>query len=797
MKRSHTRTIVAGVLVVAATLVAWQVGKRRFPAQFPFGKMGSITIDYPAQGSIFPPEFPSPTWLWTDTDARATFWEIRVSFADGSSAIRAESAGARMRIGQSDPRCVSPTNQPPALTPKQAAAHTWVPDAATWSAIKKHSVGRPATMVITGHRQRGSKAILSRGQVSIQTSSDPVGAPIFYRDVPLMPSENEKGVIKPLSPQAVPLIAWRLRNVADRQSRVLMQGLHTCANCHSFSADGTTLALDMDGPQNDKGLYAIVKVQPQMAIRKEDLVTWSNFRGKLGSKLRVGFMSQISPDARHVITTVNDPGIDQTDYERRKDPIDLVRNYYVANFKDYRFLQVFYPTRGVLAWYHRGSEHLEYLPGADDARFVHANAVWSPDGKYLVFARAPARDAYPGGAPPAEFATDPKETQIQYDLFRIPFDEGKGGKPEPVVGASGNGMSNSFPKISPDGRWIVFVQARNGLLMRPDGQLYIVPASGGKARRMTCNTPLMNSWHSFSPNGRWLVFSSKSRSPYTQMYLTHIDESGNDSPAILIEESTAPNRAVNIPEFVNIPADGMVHIDTPAAEFALHVDLAVESMKKAQFEAAVLEWKKALEFAPTESWVHNNLGVALTESGKLDEAILHYREALASTPQFAEAYNNLGEALSRQGAVPEAISQFEKAVELDPGRAVAHRNLGAALARARRTDEAIFHLRKAVEGKPDSSEARRDLGHALAQNGDLPEASVQLEQAVRLSGGKDALAMYLLGRVYADLGRLPEAQQAQQRAAAIAAEQPLAGALSPDRAIPTGHLETSFPHRGQ
>ena len=71
---------------------------------------------------------------------------------------------------------------------------------------------------------------------------------------------------------------------------------------------------------------------------------------------------------------------------------------------------------------------------------------------------------------------------------------------------------------------------------------------------MRCNTPLMNSWHSFSPNGRWLVFSSKSRSPYTQMFLTHLDEEGNDSPAILIENATAANRAVNIPEFVNIPS---------------------------------------------------------------------------------------------------------------------------------------------------------------------------------------------------------------------------------------------------
>ena len=81
---------------------------------------------------------------------------------------------------------------------------------------------------------------------------------------------------------------------------------------------------------------------------------------------------------------------------------------------------------------------------------------------------------------------------------------------------------------------------------------------------MRCNTTLMNSWHSFSPNGRWMVFSSKSRSPYTQMFLTHIDEKGNDSPAILIENSTAANRAVNIPEFVNIPQDGLTLGDSTA-----------------------------------------------------------------------------------------------------------------------------------------------------------------------------------------------------------------------------------------
>jgi tetratricopeptide (TPR) repeat protein len=771
MKRSRAWRIVLAGLVVVTALGAWQIARRRTRTQTAIGLPGSITIDYPAEGSIFPPDFPAPTWLWRDLADQSESWEVTITFSDGSPAIRAESAGPRMRVGDIDPRCVSATNKPPALTPEQAEAHTWVPDSATWSAIKQHSAGHPAAVVITGHRQGDPKPITSRGGISIQTSIDPVGAPIFYRDVPLMPSENEKGVIKPLAPQAVPLIAWRLRSVADTKSRVVMEGLHTCANCHSFSADGKALGLDMDGPQNEKGLYAIVKVQPQMTIRNEDLVTWSTFRGKLGSKLRVGFMSQISPDARYVVTTVNDPGVDQTDYQRHKDPIDLVRNYFVANFKDYRFLQVFYPTRGVLAWYSRESAHLQYLPGVDDPRFVHANAVWSPDGKYLVFARAQAKDAYPPGVQKAQYANDPNETQIKFDLYRVPFNGGKGGKPEPIVGASENGMSNSFPKVSPDGRWIIFVQSRNGLLMRPDSQLFIVPATGGKARRMNCNTPLMNSWHSFSPNGRWLVFSSKSRSPYTQMFLTHIDEAGNDSPAILVENATAANRAVNIPEFVNISPEGMAKIETPAAEYALHVDLAVELMKSRQYEAAIAEWNRALELGPGESRAHNNLGVALTETGKVDEAIAHYRKAVELEPQFSDAFNNLGEALAGKGAVNEAISQFEKAVQLDPEHAVARASLGLMLARAGQTDKAIFHLKRAVEAKPDAADARMNLGHALADKGSYQEARVQLEEAVKLSGGRNPLALHFLGRVYADLGRLREAVETQHQALAMAARQ--------------------------
>ncbi len=60
----------------------------------------------------------------------------------------------------------------------------------------------------------------------------------------------------------------------------MMEGLHTCANCHSFSADGKTLGMDLDGPKNDKGLYTLAPIKPDMPIGTKDVIEWSTFRGK-------------------------------------------------------------------------------------------------------------------------------------------------------------------------------------------------------------------------------------------------------------------------------------------------------------------------------------------------------------------------------------------------------------------------------------------------------------------------------------------------------------------------------------
>lgn len=753
---------------------------------------------------MFPPDFAAPTFLFRDSVSSNTAWRAEIRFSGGGPPLRLEVQARWLEPGEIDYRAVADTNELPKLPPEKAATRSWRPERAVWEEIQRRLLERLATIVFEGYSALEPEKTVSSGSVTLRTSKDPVGAPIFYRDVPLMPAQLERGVIRPLPPAAIPLVAWRLRYVHEDTSRLLVDDLPVCMNCHSFSRDGKTLGLDVDGPQNDKGLYALVPIRRETVIRTSDVIAWSNFRGKLGGRIRAGFMSQVSPDGQTVITMVNGSEFQpepasKSSINAPELPPDVQGNFYVANFRDYRFLQVFYPTRGILAWYDRESRQLKPLPGADDPAYVHTNFTWSPDGRWIVFARA--RDAYPPGVPLAERANDPNETQIRYDLYRIPFHNGRGGTPEPIRGASANGMSNSFPKVSRDGKWIVFVQARNGLLMRPDSQLYIVPSEGGAARRMNCNTPPMNSWHSFSPNGRWLVFSSKSRSPYTQMFLTRIDENGNDSPPILIENATAANRAVNIPEFVNIGPDEWLKLDVPAAEFYRISDRALALYRQGKFDEATTEWKRALELEPGDAAAISNLGAALHGAGRFEEAAGEFARALEIDPDNVRAHTNIGIALARSRRYAEAARHFERALELRPGDAQARSAYGGMLVETGQTEKALVHLRVALELTPDSPDAlnnyagalaragrdqeslpffRKALefepnsavlhfnyGRALAAAGDLEAGLAHVEKAAQLSGGEPVM-LERLAELYALAGRSANALRTARRAFATA-----------------------------
>lgn len=692
----------------------------------------AVVVDYPLDDSIFPPDFASPTFWWHDGSQRADRWLVEWSFAERTFSVIVPAEAKPPPPGEIDPRCVSPTNEPPEPTPYQKSAKTWRPPSALWEAVRRHAGASPVEVTIVGWSGEKPEGPLARGRLRITIAKEPVGAPLFYRDVPLMPSATRDGVIKPLDQAAQPLIQWRLKDVSRDDSRILLRDMPTCANCHSFSADGKTFGMDVDGPDGDKGAYAIAPVAERVVIDDDRVMSWNDFPGKPKQHMTLGFLSRVSPDGRFVVSTVNE-------------------RLYVRNFADYRIIQVFYPTAGILAWYDVARGTLQALPGADDARFAHVNPTWSPDGKFLVFMRAPAGDPYDPEKPVAMYAGDPNETPIRYDLYRIPWNEGRGGAAEPIPGASGDGMSHSFPKISPDGKWLVWTQARNGMLLRPDGKLWIMPLSGGKPRLMRCNTSLMNSWHAFSPNGRWLVFSSKANTPYTQLFLTHIDENGIDSPAILVENTQAANRAANIPEFVNVPYDAFREIVVPAVEHRAHFYRANTLAKEGKKSEAIGELEKALE-GEDQSWrnydwkYHDKLSRLLLEEGKTDEALDHIRKSLAINPANPAMRANLASILFERGDLAEARRELDLALRLAPNDAKAWLNRAAIRLSQGDAEGALADYTRALEIEPGNAAAFSGRGLASWARKDVAGATSDFSRAIALDP-RDFTARFFRARL--------------------------------------------------
>ncbi|MCF0202874.1 MAG: PD40 domain-containing protein [Bacteroidaceae bacterium] len=180
---------------------------------------------------------------------------------------------------------------------------------------------------------------------------------------------------------------------------------------------------------------------------------------------------------------------------------------------------------------------------------------FSPDGKWLYFCSAEAK-------PNAAAAYD----SIRYSICRIAFDAEQhtfGSKTDTIYNAMTQGGSASFPRISPDGRWLCFTLSEYGnfSICHRDADLYLIDLqNGNKLTRLDAANDSKNvdSFHSWSRNSRWLVFSSKrDNSIYTKPYFTHIDTGGKPSKPFVLPQQNAKNTydlemdCYNLPELVD------------------------------------------------------------------------------------------------------------------------------------------------------------------------------------------------------------------------------------------------------
>jgi hypothetical protein len=137
----------------------------------------------------------------------------------------------------------------------------------------------------------------------------------------------------------------------------------------------------------------------------------------------------------------------------------------------------------------------------DSVKYMETFPEWSPDGRYLYYCRARQTNDS------SDFA------RIKYDLVRKAFDQVSFsfGKAEVVFDAHSIDKSVSFPRFSPDSKYLIFTLHNNGnfSIWHKEADLYLLNVQTGKTDLMNINSNETESYHSWSSNGKWLVFSSK------------------------------------------------------------------------------------------------------------------------------------------------------------------------------------------------------------------------------------------------------------------------------------------------
>lgn len=190
----------------------------------------------------------------------------------------------------------------------------------------------------------------------------------------------------------------------------------------------------------------------------------------------------------------------------------------------------------------------------DTAKYMSTFPTWSPDGRYLYYCRS-LQVINPD---------NPELEQIKntrYNIVRREFfaDSLSFGPPETILNASASGKSASFPRISPDGRSLVYTLADYGTfpIWHREADLYMLDLESMRSEIMKLNSSETESYHTWSSNGRWLVFSSKridGRS--ARPHFVYIDSDGETGKEFALPQKnpgkydTMPE-SFNIPEFVN------------------------------------------------------------------------------------------------------------------------------------------------------------------------------------------------------------------------------------------------------
>ena len=206
---------------------------------------------------------------------------------------------------------------------------------------------------------------------------------------------------------------------------------------------------------------------------------------------------------------------------------------------------------------------------SNDPDLLEVFPTWSPDGRYLYYCKSvPLPDELRGEDISATFQ------KVQYNLYRRPFDLASHGfgEEELVVDAASADKSVTLPRISPDGRYLLFAEGWYGCfhIWHHDADIVCLPIDhpAGNDPTPKASLPLdlsplnsegfAESYPTWSSNGHWIMCASRRvDGNFSRVYIAYFNN-GKVGKAFLLpqedpEQNTFRLKSYNRPEFMVEP----------------------------------------------------------------------------------------------------------------------------------------------------------------------------------------------------------------------------------------------------
>ncbi len=245
-------------------------------------------------------------------------------------------------------------------------------------------------------------------------------------------------------------------------------------------------------------------------------------------------------------------------------------------------------------------------------------------------------------------------------------------------------------------------------------------------------------------------------------------------------------------ELARAAANKAIELDKERKMAEPHATIAGVDAAQGEFDAAMVQAKKAIAMAPQSAVAYGALSDVYRAQGKKADALTAANKAMALAPDSAEGPLRVGDAYFAAGDDKNAAAQWHRSLNMDPSNPEAYRNLGRANVRLDRLADAEQSLQKLVSLKPSAS-AYEDLGTVLMIEGRPSDAVKAYQHAVDLDS-LDFKAWGTLARAQGSSGDREAAAKSYAKAIDLGEGERL---QSPDNALVLAELAHDYAASGK